>query len=772
MAATQGQTRHIIIRSETQGAKELNALARQMGALNSATKGLTGVVRTFGNAFQTVFAASLFGVGIGQLTNMMDTMQQLRDRIGILVGDTEKVNYVMDQLAIRAQRTKVPMEDMANSFARISQATKAAGLSTESMLSITEALQQTFRISGSTSQEAAAATVQLTQGLAAGTLRGEEFNSVMEQNVVLGNLLAEGFNTTTGGLRAMARAGEITNTKVLQILAKNFQTIDGQANKLNTTIGQAMSLAFTKVSIAIDKLNTKFGASSTIVSGIETITENMGTIVKIMTIMATLAIPKLISMLGKLRTAFWSLAGSNPMLFALTAISTLLVAVYDDIDKLEIRVKNFRSTMNMFAANMLEITDGARFAILDAAGANTTKLRAESEKQIRAFRSKSFELSREAYDMEAKLAGQNKTAAELQLDLEKDLLNMKTTALKTDEKKNEMLAALNREYAAGKITAEQYYRQFENTNIRMANKDFMDGKKSLSQFNEEQRESKRIALNAEFRSGTLTLEQYKSAMAGVEASGLWDKLQSGKINVQEYNAELAKLPGQMSTIDAMALGVNNYIDSMGTYAMAVAGATTNVLKSLEDDFVNFAKTGEMTFESFTNTIMDQLLRITYQMMIMKPLVDSVMGYFSSPSATAIGGNGGTSGQYLTPNAKGNAFGPSGITAFAKGGVVSSPTMFGFGRGKAGLMGEAGPEAIMPLRRTSSGDLGVQATTSPVYVNITNNTSSEVSATESTGPNGERVIEVLVNTIVKRGMGNGTYDTALQQNYNVRRKGQG
>ena len=58
------------------------------------------------------------------------------------------------------------------------------------------------------------------------------------------------------------------------------------------------------------------------------------------------------------------------------------------------------------------------------------------------------------------------------------------------------------------------------------------------------------------------------------------------------------------------------------------------------------------------------------------------------------------------SAKGNAFGPSGVKMFAKGGVVNSPTLFNYSGG-TGMMGEAGPEAIMPLKRNSQGKLGVQ-----------------------------------------------------------------
>ena len=59
------------------------------------------------------------------------------------------------------------------------------------------------------------------------------------------------------------------------------------------------------------------------------------------------------------------------------------------------------------------------------------------------------------------------------------------------------------------------------------------------------------------------------------------------------------------------------------------------------------------------------------------------------------------------NAKGNVYAQNGIVPFAKGGVVDKPTLFPFAKG-AGLMGEAGPEAIMPLKRSQDGRLGVEA----------------------------------------------------------------
>ena len=72
---------------------------------------------------------------------------------------------------------------------------------------------------------------------------------------------------------------------------------------------------------------------------------------------------------------------------------------------------------------------------------------------------------------------------------------------------------------------------------------------------------------------------------------------------------------------------------------------------------------------------------------------------------------------VTLSANGNAFGANGIVPYRKGGVVSSPTMFKYGGSKLGIMGEAGPEAIMPLKRGRDGKLGVAGGGGTTTVNV-------------------------------------------------------
>ncbi|WP_433766638.1 phage tail tape measure protein [Pseudomonas putida] len=166
----------------------------------------------------------------------------------------------------------------------------------------------------------------------------------------------------------------------------------------------------------------------------------------------------------------------------------------------------------------------------------------------------------------------------------------------------------------------------------------------------------------------------------------------------------------------------DYLDS----ARDVAGQTRSLFgdafSSMEDAVVNFAMTGKLSFSDFTKSILADMARIATRQAssaLLSNLVSAGVSYFGSGSAGASAGSTqagytGTDLSGFTPGsiqAKGGAW-SSGVQMFAKGGaftnsVVTQPTAFGMAGG-TGLMGEAGPEAIMPLTRTADGSLGVKA----------------------------------------------------------------
>ena len=133
--------------------------------------------------------------------------------------------------------------------------------------------------------------------------------------------------------------------------------------------------------------------------------------------------------------------------------------------------------------------------------------------------------------------------------------------------------------------------------------------------------------------------------------------------------------------------MEDYRKSLEDFGGQAAGVVINAFQGMEDALVNFVMTGKANFRDFANAIIADIARIAVRQAIIAPLT----GGFSSLFGFKNGG----------------VFAQNGIVPFAKGGVVNRPTLFPMANG-AGLMGEAGPEAVMPLRRGPGGRLGVEA----------------------------------------------------------------
>ncbi|EOV3348763.1 phage tail tape measure protein [Edwardsiella piscicida] len=184
---------------------------------------------------------------------------------------------------------------------------------------------------------------------------------------------------------------------------------------------------------------------------------------------------------------------------------------------------------------------------------------------------------------------------------------------------------------------------------------------------------------------------------------------------ESLEQRLQALRGYYAAVDAERarwdIGVSRSMQNIkeaGDDAAGAAGeALTGAFSSAADSLANFVSSGKANFRSLTTSILSDLARIAARMALSK----AVGGLFSMFGGAAAGGaNAFSSGEYgnlpLVANASGGVYRSPDLSAYS-GQVVSQPTFFAFARG-AGLMGEAGPEAIMPLTRDSKGRLAVTA----------------------------------------------------------------
>lgn len=211
-----------------------------------------------------------------------------------------------------------------------------------------------------------------------------------------------------------------------------------------------------------------------------------------------------------------------------------------------------------------------------------------------------------------------------------------------------------------------------------------------------------------------------------KSQALADANKAATDQIRQNYADVEKAQGDWTKGATSAWA--NYLDSASNIAGQTKTLFGNAFSSMEDAVVNFAMTGKLSFADFTKSILADMARIATRQAssaLLSSLVGAATSYFTgggSGNGLAAGSAGATSSNLgassagysstYFPQALGGAW-SSGVQMFANGGaftnsIVSAPTAFGMAGGRAGVMGEAGPEAIMPLTRTSSGKLGVLA----------------------------------------------------------------
>ena len=212
--------------------------------------------------------------------------------------------------------------------------------------------------------------------------------------------------------------------------------------------------------------------------------------------------------------------------------------------------------------------------------------------------------------------------------------------------------------------------------------------------------------------------------------------------------------GTVGTVvwDNMKAGATAYKNSLIDINKQISDATKKAFTQMEDALVDFVMNGKLSFKDFARSVIADITRIYIRSQILSmfnglgslfntrsPSMTRGIGPVSSGSAYAnmLGYSSGPMAGVLdieagrNRNALGNVYGKNGIVPFGKGGVVHSPHIFPFKNG-IGLLGEAGSESIMPLKRGSDGKLGVIAHGggTSVVVNV------DASGTEVQGDQGQ------------------------------------
>lgn len=268
-----------------QGAAATRAAQQQTAAATSVNKGLEGIasqIRTIQTLAATVLGGQLLSGTLGDVSRTADAYANLQARIKLVTGEgaalTDAFNGVFDV----ALRTNSAIEGTGTLFTRIAQAGKDLGLSTSQAsaqaLQLTETINQAIQVSGGSAQSADAAVTQLIQALQSGVLRGEEFNSVMEQAPRLARALADGLGVTTGELRKLAEAGSLTSAAVISALQGQSAALQREFEQLPPTVGRALTSLSTEWTRYVGEVDKANGISRTAAEGIQALARNLDSV--------------------------------------------------------------------------------------------------------------------------------------------------------------------------------------------------------------------------------------------------------------------------------------------------------------------------------------------------------------------------------------------------------------------------------------------------------------------------------------------------------------
>lgn len=243
------------------------ALAAVSSQLSETKRAATGLAGAFAGAFAT-----------GHLITLADEWNSVNARLKQASTSTEDFSNSQRALMEISQKTGTAFSDNAGLFARSSASMREFGYSSAEVLKVTEAVSTGLKLSGASTAEASSVITQLSQALAQGVLRGEEFNSVNENGDRIIRALAAGMGVARKDLKAMADQGLLTIDKVVPAITSQLQAMQGEFEAMPKTVSGSFQKVENSFMQWVGGANDAYGASATLAGGLESLADNIDTV--------------------------------------------------------------------------------------------------------------------------------------------------------------------------------------------------------------------------------------------------------------------------------------------------------------------------------------------------------------------------------------------------------------------------------------------------------------------------------------------------------------
>lgn len=744
---------------------ELNKLdkgARNAGSGMKNAGGAASGLKTSMSMLAGAISVSLIIEWGKRFLEVADNMTQLQARIARLSTDAKTANETFSTLANIASTTGASLSETTKLWETLTSSLKEAGATNAQVLNLTDTLQKIGRIGGSSTEEMANALRQFGQSIASGTIRAEEFNSILEQMPELARQIAAGLGISMGELRARMLDGKLTAEDALNAIQDRTSVVNAEFEKLPRTMDQAvgsLEVSFSKLVVAV---NDATGASKTAVE----IIDQLAKYIDFLGDKSTSTSDKILSLatvISKLNPGAWAQMGVDALFGD------------DDIEK----QKQYNDQVE-------------RFVKASAEGYEQTKKQAEATKHLKIAQAPTKDKKKKGKSAEERQA--ESVAEKLEKLRQQTMLNATSTSELSREQ-----AILNAQQSLGKAATQEQ--------IKLAGEyaaKIWDQKNALKEQAAAEKEKQRVeksyqGLRAIASPTTGIDSEYQQRMADLDA---YAAAYPQKITEIEQTRTAIEAQYRQQRMDAMwaewqqqSLGAQLFgtaLDSaMSTASNSITGLLTGTM-SVQD-----------AMRSLGSTVLNSLVNSFVEMGV-QWVKSAVMGQTAQVAATATTTAAQTAG-LATTTAASTAAAATTTAAWTPAAIVASIGSFGgaaaigvgavlgalamgiSGKRKnggpvsAGSMYEVGENGLPEIFQASNGrqymipgndgsvisnkDLTGGSSGVVVYNSIINNSSAQVSSSARDNGDGSVTIETIVSDIEN----NGPIGQSISRNYSANRR---
>ena len=312
---------------------------KQLAAANNvADKRARAIERRFqqmndniNRSFQSVLrggVAMLGGLGLREIQQMADTWTDFSARVGLAIRNMDMAPAVMERLYQTAQRTYSAFDQTAESFIVNSNTLRELGKSIQEQLDYTEALNNALVVSGAKAERAASVQNALAKAMAAGTLRGDNLNTVIETGGRVAEAIAEELGIVTLQLREAGQQGKITGDVIFNALTKRLETLREEADSMPATISDGFLKIQNALTRYIGTMDQASGVSGTLAQGLVFIADHFDSMAFAAGAAASIVLGRYVPGILRATAAQAAMVATNPFLLLTTAIGAAAFALH------------------------------------------------------------------------------------------------------------------------------------------------------------------------------------------------------------------------------------------------------------------------------------------------------------------------------------------------------------------------------------------------------------------------------------------------------------